>query len=165
MTWYHVSRSLIEPPEITSVRLTSETFYDVAQQPGFSVAPTVWQCLLAIGRLEDGETDPAKRFIYEVCVDSPERGADHINDRDVIDEHRITESTLAACGGKVDVILIGELMLSQLLLIDLKIAFQHSGRRCSESEELTFLWTVKDRTWAPKFNGAGELENSLDARQ
>lgn len=165
MTWYHVSRLLIEPPVITSVRFTSEKFNDVVQQPGFSVAPTVWQCLLAVGRLELGETDPAKRFIYEVRVDSPEPGADHINDRDLIDEHRITESTLADHGGKVDVRLLGVLLLTRQLLIDLKIVFARKDRACNEVEENSFVWQVNNGIWTPRFNGATDLILALDARK
>jgi hypothetical protein len=101
--WFHLSGTPIEQAAITDVLMPDFDFLDV-DEPCFSVAPTVWQCVLAISKV-------GRWYIHEVDVISPAEAT--TGDGAFTHEHRITQRVLESQDGSIPIRCIGEVEIGK----------------------------------------------------
>lgn len=119
MPWYHLSDNPELPNELTELRESKFIYLDV-NQPCFSVAPTVSQCIVSVRK--DGI-----RHIYEVDVKSPLPAVEvdsNVRDGELTGEHRITQEVLHREGGAIPLSRLGQLSVDDDMRQKLKIAFR-----------------------------------------
>lgn len=153
---YHLSRN----PDLSTIRDVRGPgmAHGESQTPRLSVAPTVAQCILALS--QEGNW-----FIYKVHVKNPVRADRSVLDRELTDEHWITQEVLDQEGGSIEVSKLGHVNLEREMLTDLKIAFHHYRLRCTPQEEQQAIWEVQGELWKPRFCGPSEIDQNLDKLQ
>lgn len=153
--WYHLSNNQddISSP-ITKLRKPGFPYLDTnVEEPILCIAPTVWQCLSAIGT-----SKKQMRYIYQIHVVDPipaEVHNDNVADVDVTHEHRITENVLRANGGRIDTTFIGTLNISKDELGYIKVAVLMKKVRPNHNQEREVFWQIaNDDTWKLRDGGA-----------
>lgn len=154
--WFHLGSKEIEQDFITDVRMPDFKYLDV-DEPCFSVAPTVWQCAIAISQ-------PGTSHIHTVNVRSPESAQHDTADGNVTQEHRITTRVLEANEGTIPIHCIGYVEISRDVLVQLKIAFHAKQLACNAEKEREFLWKVTGKHWTWRGLSIRQLENELSRR-
>jgi hypothetical protein len=128
---------------MTELRKPSFNYLDVdVSNEAFCVAPTVWQCLLAVSARKN-----PLWYVYEIYVDDPipvEELNKNVADADLVNEHRITVDVLNRNGSSIETKLIGNLRITIDETTLIKMAAIHHGVRPNANQERDVLWNVSD---------------------
>lgn len=160
--WFHVSQNdndLEEP--ITELRVPEREYYDVPpDEPILCVAPTVWQCVVAVSARK-----PTTLYIYRIDVADPIPAAEHdsrIKDSEQTGEHRITEGILADNDGTISTKFLGRLKITHNEIVCLKGATAQCGVTPNHAQEMRVVWEKDGDDWRLRNHG-NTLEEDWDA--
>ena len=151
--WYHLSRNANLPNPLTSLQEPEFAFLDVSE-PCFCIAPTVWQCVIAINQ-------PGRRYIYDVDVNKPVSAISNnsnVADFPQTNEYRITQEVLNSQKGQIPLRRIGFIEITSEMLLSFKIAFCGDKCVCDSALELERLWTRLHEEWSLNDNGFQEIK-------
>jgi len=151
--WYHLSMNKTDLPNpVALLRFPSFEYLDTKKdQPLLCVAPTVWQCLLAIRPIR------VPLHIFRVDVQNPvPASSDNQNVADdyLTCEHRITTEVFDLNGGSISTEYIGRLELRKDDDLNILFAARHKKIRPNADQESRVFWQVDDDVWSIRNNGS-----------
>jgi hypothetical protein len=161
--WFHLSKSNTDLNHgLKELRCPRVEYLDAdITQRVFSIAPTVWQCLISLSSIKV-ET----HYIYEIYVNNPTPARDvnqNVIDANITDEHRITPEVFEANGGFIKTQFIGTLRVNKEEFLQIKSAGMTRNVRPDSNHEQLVFWQVDAYgQWALR-NGGADIEKEWNS--